>query len=99
MIAIKKDKAVLCSYKDYACRERSCPFNVLHETKESFLAICDISTDRCLYIEDMIHDDKFDVTIRVWAEKVFVNKECRGLPPKAVEFVERMVSELKKGRV
>lgn len=88
MIAINKNKAIRCSYKNNSCREIPCPFNVFHKTEEAFLAICDIPTNRCLNIKDVIQDDEFNIAIRIWAKHVFIEKECRCLPPELVEIAK-----------
>ncbi len=92
-MTVKNDKKVVCSYKNYACREAFCPFNVLHKTYESFSAFSDIPTESCLSILDMIADERFDRSLRVWMEAIFVKKDDMVFPREFAEAMERQAAE------
>jgi hypothetical protein len=93
MIAIEYAERIPCSYKDYACKETSCPFNVGHVPIESFFALSDIPSDRCLYVIDMILDEKLDIVIRNWVKTVWVDKKRMDIPPEVTELIERKAAE------
>lgn len=89
MITVKNPNFTGCPYGNYWCTYVSCVRNRLHVPQESVSAIRNFSSQDCLYIKDVIHNEDIDVSIRVWMENVWIYKKRLPIPPELLEFVQR----------
>jgi hypothetical protein len=96
MIPIEYSKRTICSYKDYGCREVSCPLNIGHKAVEPYFTVLDIPRDKCLYTFDVIADESIDNVIRAWMKEAIVEKKRVPIPREVCEFIKRKSSQFQR---
>lgn len=93
MRPIEHSDAIKCDYRDYGCKEISCPLNIGYMPQKAFFAISDIPDERCLITIDMMTDEAIDVSIRLWMKWTIENKKLMPLPFKLTELFDREATE------